>query len=425
MDLKTKEECLIILKNLINNYNYQEYNATMSVQYIFREMNERIHRTLKNDEADLKTLFELLYLIKEKQGFIKNDNFKEENIVFIKKEEKVNSVLNNTFNPFIVNVNPASLFESSKRDYLNSLDNIEYLILDLISMKEEVFLYDFLNKNHEYYCFLMFNTNCYKKLKISKEQFLTLISKIKDGSLKLELFFSFNCMFFKYLDFNNNSFKILFKKINQTELSKEYDKFKNSKKILDVYNSFFSQYFENLLMIKNNVFLKLKEDKEKIIKNDSVQSKNIHFFLSKVVSFEKIYEYDSHGINISLFFDNFNDSFERMAIGFLENKNNMFKKIKTEKSLKEHFFDLINKKEKIKEPENSSYVKTLIKHLELGRKTKQLEKFDFEKWIINGNILQEEDKIRSFLKKNEHYYDKENNYITEEGYELYLLNQKL
>ena len=178
-------------------------------------------------------------------------------------------------------------------------------------------------------------------------------------------------------------------------------------------------------MIKNNVFLKLKEDKEKIIKNDSVQSKNIHFFLSKVVSFEKIYEYDSHGINISLFFDNFNDSFERMAIGFLENKNNMFKKIKTEKSLKEHFFDLMNKKEKIKEPENSSYVKTLIKHLELGRKTKQLEKFDFEKWIINGNILQEEDKIRSFLKKNEHYYDKENNYITEEGYELYLLNQKL
>ena len=85
----------------------------------------------------------------------------------------------------------------------------------------------------------------------------------------------------------------------------------------------------------------------------------------------------------------------------------------------------MNKKEKIKEPENSSYVKTLIKHLELGRKTKQLEKFDFEKWIINGNILQEEDKIRSFLKKNEHYYDKENNYITEEGYELYLLNQKL
>jgi hypothetical protein len=40
-------------------------------------------------------------------------------------------------------------------------------------------------------------------------------------------------------------------------------------------------------------------------------------------------------------------------------------------------------------------------------------------------MLQEEDKIKLFLKQNEHYYDKENNYITEEGYELYLLNQKL
>tara|TARA_Y100001960_G_scaffold333922_1_gene442312 strand:+ start:18943 stop:20220 length:1278 start_codon:yes stop_codon:yes gene_type:complete len=425
MDLKTKEECLIILKNLINNYNYQEYNATMSVQYIFREMNERIHRKLKNDEADLKTLFELLYLIKEKQGFIKNENFKEDNLVFIKKEEKVNSVLNNTVNPFIVNVNPASLFEPGKRDYLNGLDNIEYLILDLISMKEEVFLYDFLNKNHEYYCFLMFNTNCYKKLKISKEQFLTLISKIEDNSLKLNLFFSFNCMFFEYLDFNDNEFEILFKKINQTELNKEYDKFKDPKKILDVYNSFFARYFANLLLINNNIFLKLNEDKNKPIQDDDIKSKNIHLLLSKVFAFEKIYEYDSKGINVSLFVDNLNDKFEKLAIDYLKNKNNMFKEMRTKKSLIESFFDLINKKEKIKETENSFYVKTLIKHLELGRKTKQLEKFDFEKWIINGNILQEEDKIRSFLKQNEHYYDKENNYITEEGYELYLLNQKL
>lgn len=425
MELKTKEECLIILKNLINNYNYQEYNATMSVQYIFREMNERIHRTLKNDEADLKTLFELLYLIKKRKGFIENENFKEDNIVFIKKEEKINSVLNNTVNPFSVNINPTSLFDPSKRDYLNSLDDIEYLILDLISRKESRFLYDFLGENHKYFCFLMFNMTCYQKLKISKEQFLKLISKIEDGSLKLNLFFSFNCMFFEYLDFNDNSFETLFKKINKTELNKEYDKFKDPKKILDVYNSFFARYFANLLLINNNIFLKLNEDKKKPVQNNEIKSKNIRLLLSKVFASAKIYEYDSKGINVSLFFDNSNDKFEKMAIDYLKNKNNMFKEIRPKKSLVESFFDLMSKKEKIKEPEKSFYVKTLIKHLELGKKTKKLEKFDFEKWIISGNILGEESKIKSFLKQNEHYYDKENNYITEEGYELYLLNQKL
>ena len=424
MELKTKEEYLIILKNLINNYNYEEYNETMSVQYIFREINERIHRTLKKDEADLKTLFELLYLIKKRQGFIKNENFKEDNIVFIKKEEKVNSVLNNTVNPFSVNINPNSLFDPSKRDYLNRLDNIEYLILDLISRKEGHFLYDFLSKNHKYFCFLMFNTTCYQKLKISKEQFLTLISKIEDGSLNLNLFV-FNCMFFEYLDLNNNSFEILFKKINKTELNKEYDKFKAPKKILDVYNSFFSIYFANILLINNDIFLNLKGDKNKPVKNDKIKSKNIRLLLSKVFAFEKIYEYDSKVINVSLFFDNLNNKFEKLAIDYLKNKNNMFKEMRPKKSLVESFFDLMNKKEKIKEPEESFYVKILIKHLELGRKTKQLEKFDFEKWIISGNILKEESKIKSFLKQNEHYYDKENNYMTEEGYEIYLLNQKL
>ena len=330
------------------------------------------------------------------------------NIETIELERKIDKKISNLMNPFAnvnrntvaqtISASGKSFFVDSFFNY-NTVNDIYNMIVEIIFEIEEDVLFNFLMTNKKEIKYI-FNSKKFYKINLKEYYLSKLIEEIKDYSIP----FNENSQSFIVLLISRDLKKIdrYLKKINKEDLRDSVNRIVANKE-----KNIATMWYKNYLIhefISDLVSLEPNNIKIKKILNDKEDTKsyiNKRKFMFNILDYLEI-EHDNK-INTKICINKLNKF--NLSEVIIKKKLKPFCEIKKWRNRKTYF-----KKEK---------------HFKYNEKKYFEFEFDYIKWVLEKNKLIDANDIQDFLLENNHLYNKEERYLTNEGMDLYELEKMI
>lgn len=316
--------------------------------------------------------------------------------------------MSNLINPFAtVNTNMIvqSTSMSGKSFFIkyffnyNTINDIYNMIVEIIFKIEQEVLFDFLMKNKKEIEYI-FNSKMFYKLNLKEYYLSQLIEEIKDYSIPFNE--------------NSQSFIVLLISKDLKQIDRYLKKI-NKEDLRDSVN-------------------RIVANKEKNIATMWYKNYLIHEFISDLVSLEpnniKIKKILNNKENTKSYINKRKFMFNILDYLEIEHNNKINAKICINKLNKFNLSEVIIKKKlkpfcEIKKWRNRKNYFKKEKHFKYNEKKYFEFEFDYIKWILEKNKLIDANDIQDFLLENNHLYNKEERYLTNEGMDLYELEKMI
>ncbi len=390
MDVKS---CIEILKKITKEDLIDEslkdifHNIIVDIKlFLDKKIKEK---SLTNE--DIKNLFLILRNIEN----IENIELKR------KKTDKKISNLINPFSSANTNIITQTTSASGRSFFINSffnyntINDIYNMIVEIIFKIEQEVLFDFLIKNKKEIKYI-FNSKKFYKINLKEYYLSKLTEEIEDYSIPFNENYQSFIVLLMSRDLKNIDRYL--KKINKEDLRDSVNRIVANKE-----KNIATMWYKNYLIhefISDFVSLEPNNIKIKKILNNNDDEKSY--------------------INKRKFIFNILDYLE------IEHNNKINAKICIDKLNKYNLFEVIIKKRlkpfyEIKKWRNRKIYFKNEKPFKYNDKKSFEFEFDYIKWVLEKNKLIDSNDIQNFIMENNHLYNKEERYLTNEGMDLYEL----